>query len=72
MSKSNKPKIALNMTTLNQGGVIQRAMSFIGNLDSALSEFDWHLLASKTINAQLKATQTTTTVPVSVYETTPA
>ena len=72
MSKSNKPKIALNMTTLNQGGVIQRAMSFIGNLDSALSEFDWHLLASKTINAQLKATQTTTTVPVSVFETSPS
>lgn len=72
MAKTSKPKIALNMTTLDQGGVIQRAISFISHLDTALSEFEWHLLVSKKIDMQLKATSITTNSPISVFEKSPS
>lgn len=72
MPEISKPKIALNMTTLNQGGVIQRAMSFIGHLDTALTDFEWHLYISKKIKTQLEATTTTTSAPITVFETSPS
>lgn len=70
--QANKPRIVLNMTTLNQGGVLQRAVSFINHLDTVLNDFDWHLLLSETVDFQLKATNTNTSKPITVFETSPA
>ena len=60
------------MTTLNQGGVLQRAVSFIDHLDSVLNEFDWQLLLSEKMDAQLKSTNTSTNQPITVFKTSPA
>lgn len=68
----SKPKIALNMTTLNRGGVLQRAISFIRNLDGDLAGFDWNLFVSARVAAELKNDGTTVTVPISVFPTSPA
>ena len=69
---SAKPRIVLNMTTLNQGGVIQRAVSFVDHLDSVLNEFDWHLLLSKKMQSQLELTNTNTSFPARVFDSSPA
>lgn len=49
----SRPRIALNMTTLNQGGVLQRAVSFIRHLETDFSDFQWTLLLSPRMQIEL-------------------
>lgn len=67
-----KPLIALNMTTLNQGGIMQRAVSFIENMPSLSNEFDWHLLISEKVQQELDQRNIPTTAPKQVFKKSPA
>ena len=51
---------------------MQRAVSFIDHLDSVLDIFDWQLLLSRQVAAQLESTNTSTRKPITVFETSPA
>ena len=67
-----KSLIALNMTTLNQGGIMQRAVSFIENLPSLSNEFDWHLLISEKVQQELDQRNILTTAPKQIFKKSPA
>ncbi|MCH2181528.1 MAG: glycosyltransferase [Mariniblastus sp.] len=69
---SPQPVIALNMTTLNQGGVLQRAVSFIENMPTGLDAFQWRLFISKRVKQELDQRAIQLDCPVSVFEHSPA
>jgi len=68
----NRPHIALNMTTLNQGGVLQRAVSFLQHLESDFADFQWHLLLSPRMQHEVNNDATVAAYPQQVFSVSPA
>ena len=60
------------MTTLKQGGVLQRAVSFIEHLDSDFSAFDWRLLISARVQKEMEQRSIATNFPSKVFFESPA
>ncbi|MEE2825721.1 MAG: glycosyltransferase family 4 protein [Planctomycetota bacterium] len=60
------------MTTLKQGGVLQRAVSFIENLPSAMGDFQWRLFLSQRVQNELDQRSIQVAQPVSLFEQSPA
>ncbi len=60
------------MTTLKQGGVLQRAVSFIENMSTALDEFDWRLFISQRVQQELDQRNILVTYPKRVFIESPA
>ena len=60
------------MTTLKQGGVMQRAVSFIENMPSLSHDFDWHLLISEQVQQELDQRNIATLAPKQLFPKSPA
>ena len=70
---SRKPKIVLNTTTLNQGGVLQRIYSFIDNIVSGtFEEFDWEIFLSARVKKEIEQRQMELNVPSRLFPISPA
>ena len=73
MNKQSRPKIVVNMTTLNQGGVLQRACSFISNIvEKKFDEFDWELYLSPTVKKEIDGHGIQLDVASQVFPVSPA
>ena len=65
-------RIALNMTTLVQGGVLQRAVSFVQHLQQNAGGFDWRLFLSPRVAQELSSAGVTPPFPCEVLGPSPA
>ena len=60
------------MTTLKQGGVLQRAVSFIEKMPTTLDEFDWRLFISGRVQQELDQRKISVAYPKQVLMQSPA
>ncbi len=70
---SGKPKIVLNTTTLNQGGVLQRIYSFIDNVVAGtFNEFEWEIFLSSRVKKEIEDREMDLNIKSKLFSISPA